>query len=542
MNASAAMPGAVSPALATRRWSAASGGTALPPLVLIHGWGGDSAVWSGLIPLLQQGGCDVITVDLPGFGASPAALWQLDSLLEQFAEALPHGCLLLGWSLGGMLATAYAGRYPERVAGLITIAANASFAQRDGWAPAMANNLLRQFRRGFTHDCAGTLQQFTALQARGDRRERAVLRELRSRLPDTVSSQWGEALDLLGELDNRDNLARLAVPALHVFGACDSLVPAAAAEAIGRLNPGATVRVLPGVAHAPQLCVADDLAAIVMEFARQWRGGDGCADDGEYRIDKAQVARSFSRAAATYDHAAHLQRATGEELLERLPAQLSGDRVADLGCGTGVFTAQLAQRYPGATTLGIDLAEGMVAHASRYRSGPGHWLCGDAEAMPCADGSLGLVFSNFALQWCQDLPRLMAEQYRVLRPGGALVFSTVGPGSLHELRQAWLAVDRYVHVNRFIPVEKVRDAVEAAGFEINEFSVARRVSHYARLQDLTRELKGLGAHNVNRGRNAGLTGRRQIDVLKAAYERWRTPEGLPASWEILTVVAVKGAQ
>lgn len=538
MNASV-LPGAVVPPLALSHWPADNRDLSLPPLVLVHGWGGDSAVWSELIPLLQQRGLEVISLDLPGFGASPAAQWQLDSVLEQLGEALPQRCLLLGWSLGGMLATAYARRYPERVAGLITIATNASFAQRNGWEPAMAQHLLRQFQRSFVRDAAATLQQFTALQARGDRRERAVLRALRSRLPDAVPCQWEEALALLGELDNRAALEALTLPALHVFGASDNLVPVAAAEAIGRLNPRATVRVLPGVAHAPQLSAADELAAMVTAFACQLDDEKNVSSDSEYRIDKRQVARSFSRAAATYDQAAHLQRATGEELLQRLPHQLSDDWVMDLGCGTGVFTEQLAQRYPGATVVGIDLAEGMIAHARRHHPEAGSWLCGDAEAMPCADNRLGLVFSNFALQWCQDLPRLMAEQYRVLCPGGSLVFSTVGPDSLGELRQAWLAVDSYVHVNRFSPLETVRGAIEGAGFAIDDISVVRRVSYYPRLQDLTRELKGLGAHNVNQGRNTGLTGRRQIAALKAAYEKWRTPEGLPASWEIFTVVAVK---
>ncbi|MDY0069101.1 MAG: malonyl-ACP O-methyltransferase BioC [Porticoccaceae bacterium] len=516
------------PPLALHPWPATGADPQPCPLVLLHGWGGDSGAWDELVPLLRERFA-VIAVDLPGFGASAPAPWTLDGLLAQLALALPPRCLLVGWSLGGMLATAYAHRYPGRVAGLVTLAANASFIQREGWPAAMPPALFGEFAAGFAADPAATLVQFTAFQARGDDRERAVARALRARLPGSAPAHWGEALGLLGDLDNRAALAALAVPALCLFGERDLLVPAAAVGAIAGLNPAIATRVLAGTAHAPQFSDPARLAALVADFAS---GGD----DG-YRIDKAEVARSFSRAAATYDQVAHLQRAVGGELLAAVPDNLPPGPLADLGCGTGYFTERLAAFSPARAVLGIDLAEGMCAHARCHRAAAIHWVCGDAEALPCGDESLALVYSNFAVQWCQDLPRLMAELFRALRPGGALVFSTVGPESLRELRDAWRAVDRYVHVNRFAPLERVRDALRGAGFALGEFRSEQRVNHYAQLRDLTQELKGLGAHNVNRGRNAGLTGRRHIEALKAAYENHRTPEGLPASWEILTAVA-----
>jgi malonyl-CoA O-methyltransferase len=94
-------------------------------------------------------------------------------------------------------------------------------------------------------------------------------------------------------------------------------------------------------------------------------------------------------------------------------------------------------------------------------------------------------------------------------------------------------VDDHVHVNRFAPLDEVRQAALGAGFQIQEWLVETEVRHYAQLSDLTRELKALGAHNLNRGRNNALTGRKQIATLKSAYESQRQPQGLPASWEIL---------
>ena len=133
----------------------------------------------------------------------------------------------------------------------------------------------------------------------------------------------------------------------------------------------------------------------------------------------------------------------------------------------------------------------------------------------------------------------MAEQWRLLKPGGLMLFSTVGPGTLSELRQAWEQVDNYVHVNQFLPLDEVHTALESAGFYIQHWQEQTLSRVYPQLSGLTRELKALGAHNLNNGRNAGLTGRKQIEALKTAYEAFRKPEGLLSTWEILYVSAQK---
>jgi malonyl-CoA O-methyltransferase len=149
-----------------------------------------------------------------------------------------------------------------------------------------------------------------------------------------------------------------------------------------------------------------------------------------------------------------------------------------------------------------------------------------------------MIFSNLALQWCERLPQLARELARVLKPGGTLAFTSLGQQTLKELRQSWAVVDDYVHVNRFQAAELWHEAFVAAGFCFDRFEVEAEVLQYRDLRHLTTELKGLGAHNVNQGRNRGMTGREQVRRLVAAYDQFRDGDGqLPATWEVIYGVA-----
>ncbi|MBD9514459.1 malonyl-ACP O-methyltransferase BioC [Pseudomonas sp. PDM22] len=254
--------------------------------------------------------------------------------------------------------------------------------------------------------------------------------------------------------------------------------------------------------------------------------------------DKRQVAASFSRAASTYDAVAELQRTVGGRLLELLPAHVAPQRWIDLGSGTGYFTRALAARYPQAQGLSVDIAEGMLRHA-REQGGAQHFIGGDAERLPLRDGATDLLFSSLAIQWCGDLPAVLDEARRVLRPGGVAAFSSLCIGTLGELRQSWEAVDGFVHVNRFRAFEQYQQHCAGSGLEVLELCTEDRVLHFPDLRSLTHELKALGAHNLNPGRPDGLTGRERVRALIAAYERFRQPEGLPATYRVVYAVLRK---
>ena len=248
--------------------------------------------------------------------------------------------------------------------------------------------------------------------------------------------------------------------------------------------------------------------------------------------DKRRVAASFSRAAASYDAVAELQRAVGNALLECLPDGLRPDRWLDLGCGTGYFSRRLAKCFPEAQGVALDLAEGMLRHAVP-QGGAGAFIAGDAECLPLREGCVELIFSSLALQWCEDFPAVLREASRVLRPGGVFAFSSLCSGTLQELRDSWQAVDGFAHVNRFRTLDTYQRLCADSGLHLLELSVRPQVLYFAELRQLTHELKALGAHNLNPGRPDGLTGPARIRALIAAYEQFRTPSGLPATYQVV---------
>jgi malonyl-CoA O-methyltransferase len=257
-------------------------------------------------------------------------------------------------------------------------------------------------------------------------------------------------------------------------------------------------------------------------------------------LEKKDVAASFSRAAAKYDSVAHLQRDVGAQLLTRLEQwQGAVATVLDLGCGTGFFCPALKDRYPTARYLGLDLASGMVEYARGRYGDDGDWLVADAEALPLASESIDLVFSSLALQWCYRPEHLFPELARVLRPGGMCVFTSLGPDTLWELRSAWSAVDGHQHVNTFLPTSDLETAVgRIPGVKMQlERHVLRM--EYARVRDLLDELKALGAHNMNRSRQPGLTSRRSLQGMLQAYEARRTGGVLPATYDVIFGVLEK---
>ena len=260
----------------------------------------------------------------------------------------------------------------------------------------------------------------------------------------------------------------------------------------------------------------------------------------EPQLDPHAVAASFGAASRSYDAAAWLQTAARTELLSRLPLlSAPPGAVLDLGAGTGLAAREIKRRFRRATVTAADIAAPML-EVARQRSRfwrPIRCVLADAQELPFEDASFDLVFSNLMLQWLAPPDTALAEMRRVLKPGGLLLLSSFGPETLRELRKAWEAGDDGVHVNEFIDVHDLGSALARAGFTEPVLDVDRHVHHYADTRMLMRELKALGAHNIDGRRARGLTGRSAFARMNATYETQRVAAGLPATWQLVYAVA-----
>ena len=233
-------------------------------IVLLPGWGLGVAPLQLLADELRAAlvGFTVQVQPLPKISAQNAA-----AVINQLDQQLPQNCWLLGWSLGGMLATALAAQHQSTCAGVISYASNACFVACDGWPTAMPATTFAEFRALCASDPATCLKRFALLCSQGAAQARQLSRQLQAsvQIEDLAGALAG--LDLLAELDNRYAIRAFAGPQLHLFAEADALVPPAAANAVRELNPQATVELL-GQSHASVVAEPQLLAQPIVAFIK----------------------------------------------------------------------------------------------------------------------------------------------------------------------------------------------------------------------------------------------------------------------------------
>ena len=280
-------------------------------------------------------------------------------------------------------------------------------------------------------------------------------------------------------------------------------------------------------------------------------------------FSRQHIQAHFNHAAPSYDEAAVLQKTVAERVDERLDlTTIEANTILDLGAGTGLLTEKLLARYPNAQIYAVDLSSKMLQQAQPRLRAPrwpqlgkplNDWLANckltqtiatktqakaitaDVYQLPFADASVDLIVSNLMLQWCDDLDAVFAEFRRVLKPDSLIMFTTFGPDTLKELRQAWQAADSdYEHVNTFIDMHDIGDALIRAGFGQPVMDVEHFTLTYDKPMGVLRDLKAIGATNANQQRASGLMGKQRFTHMLNAYEDFRTSENkVPATYEVV---------
>ena len=253
-------------------------------------------------------------------------------------------------------------------------------------------------------------------------------------------------------------------------------------------------------------------------------------------LQESAVQQATQRAADLDPADNVLARHTGKELLERLSLLTLTPRIIlDLGCGAGVEADLLSQCYPGAVVVGLDACGAPLFKDPAGRS----FLAavGDAGHLPYQGGVFDLVISNLLLPWC-DVDKVLGEVARVLRPGGALVFATLGPDTLCEAHAAWNHVDTFAHVHDFTDMHDLGDALIRHGFVEPVMDAQMLGLTFADIQGLVRDLRALGGTNALTARRRTLTGKHRWQAFKGAYPFRQTDGGrVRATFELVYAMA-----
>ena len=237
------------------------------PLLMIHGWGMHSGMWMQARDLLSHH-FELHMVDLPGMGHSENLdVYNLHTVTKKIVEAMPYNSNVLGWSLGGLIATKVALMNPIKK--LILVGSTPCFVARDDWQQGMPSDVFESFFAGAMQDYQGTMHKLLALIAMGSGNARAtskMLREALSLRPAPNQQALLGALDILRTADLRADLHRLATPTLLIHGAHDKLASLSAAEWTAKTLPNATLFTLPSAAHEPFISHPQMFADKITEF------------------------------------------------------------------------------------------------------------------------------------------------------------------------------------------------------------------------------------------------------------------------------------
>jgi malonyl-CoA O-methyltransferase len=269
----------------------------------------------------------------------------------------------------------------------------------------------------------------------------------------------------------------------------------------------------------------------------------------QYRIDEPRARRAFERAAPSYLAAARLDREIGARMLERLElVRLAPGVVVDAGAGPAPQAEGLRRRYPDAFHVALDWSSAML----RERSVGSGWLgrilgmrgpaavCADLRRMPLAAGSCGLAWSNMALHWVSDPLAAFAEFGRVLRPDGLLMFSTLGPDTLKELRGACEAAGMARNVHRFHDMHDLGDMLTGSGFGAPVMDMEVITLTYASVAALVADLRATGQNSSAAGRCRTLTGKHRWAAVRDRLESRAVDGRISLTAEVVYGHAWKG--
>lgn len=249
-------------------------------------------------------------------------------------------------------------------------------------------------------------------------------------------------------------------------------------------------------------------------------------------IHKTTIQRAFNKAAAHYETLALFQKQLNERMQSLLPNMLPSkfypSRILDAGCGTGLGTQYLKTHWSQANVIGCDISLNM---ANEMRHKQLEVITADIEHLPFKNHCFNLIWSSLCLQWCHPT-HAFKELFRVLSTDGILFFSTLAPGTLKEIHNAFSGLDKASHTLTFISKTALEALLSNMGFKKIELIQETHQIFYPDIHAVMKSIKGIGAGNVE-NRRTTLLGKQAWKMIQERYERFREVSGLPVTYEVI---------
>lgn len=253
-------------------------------------------------------------------------------------------------------------------------------------------------------------------------------------------------------------------------------------------------------------------------------------------VDKSQVEKQFSRAANSYNAAAHVQRQMSDQLIQSLDSKFKNkliSKITDLGCGTGLSLHELSKIYPEAKLTAVDISPLMLEQTKSLLP-HANLVCADMEEYTTPDRQ-DLILSNASIQWC-DFQTVANKVYDSLSTDGIFAFSSFGPHTHHELAKAWQQVDGSEHRIDFLNVQEHTELLKESGFVILQQQSDIQQLRFNSPEALLSSIKKTGATNAAKNRVRGLLSRERYRSFLAELEK---NQPLMLSYETLSFVVQK---
>ena len=517
-------------------------------IVFLHGWASDSRIWGRVSELLSSE-YNVWLLDLPGYGLnenfvveSPEGFLAASEI--QLGRRLPDKFSMVGWSLGGALASLIAHKMSDRVKSLHLIGTNPEFVASKDWSFATQRASLLELHQNLEDNSKTALERFWFLQFQHEVSKanlRHHWRDYISQFADTKFDlrELHKGLNWLQSIKLHKVWDHIQCPVFHYLGEHDPFVSAQAASNLKHKYTSHHFSFYSSASHLPFLSARDlwlaDFLKNICSTSCPSAGRENVKGATAGQLDKRAVTKGFSRSASRYNNLAGVQLKVAKRLIDAAPPLPAADAplLLDIGSGTGYVQKLLPQRERRALVQ-LDIASEMLEIAKGIENVNGEKESGalvqaDMDQLPFVEQAFDRIYANFAFQWSADIEALFSNAYMLLSPGGLMLFSTVLPGSLNEIVRAWKNVDACSHVNSFLPSETLQEMAVIKKFEEVVWQSEVFVESFATAQALLASVSGIGAGNHLTNRSSGLLGVSRYKKLLNALE----DEDLQLTYKVL---------